>query len=74
MRGNLPSATIKGGKISNVREENSQKEPKTEAFVDWNKPFLCQKESSEKLQYPQNSKRIDIGYGKGYQSLADNIK
>ena len=41
--------------------------------LDWEKCILCQETTKEQLQCPGNSRRSDIEYGIGYNSLAETI-
>ena len=41
--------------------------------LDWEKCILCQETTKEQLQCPGNSRRSDIEYGIGYNSLAESI-
>ena len=41
--------------------------------VDWTECILCQETTSELLQCPGNSRRLDIECGTGYHTLASNI-
>ena len=42
--------------------------------TDWDKCCLCQRVTTEALQCPAKSKRLDIGVGQGYSTLYANIK
>ena len=42
--------------------------------TDWDKCSLCQRVTTEALQCPAKSKRLDIGVGQGYSTLYANIK
>ena len=41
--------------------------------TDWTKCILCQETTAEPLQCPENTRRSDIEFGKGYRTLANNI-
>ena len=41
--------------------------------LDWEKCILCQETTKEQLQCPRNSRRSDIEYGTGYNSLVESI-
>jgi len=41
--------------------------------LNWSVCILCQEETNEVLQSPENTRRDDIDSGTGYHSLGDNI-
>ena len=51
-------------------QQSSTPETNLLCLTDWNQCVLCQKDATEPLSCPADSKRIR---GSGYQTLADNL-